>query len=228
MFGDSHSTPNVCVAPNESFWGLAAQYLQVDHVINCSRPKLSFDSICHMLVCEQENYDFEQDYFLIGIPPLERITVFDDHRDTALISHVYDTNRWDYQEQNITSHQGLINLKYQELDKNSILISDRSWVETQVLRQLFLITTWLDNCHANYLIVNFSKDLDANNIWGPSKFVLEYCRNHDRMQCFSQSLYNVNLYINKTADHDQYGWFGHHGPAGNRHFFEKSIKNKLC
>lgn len=228
MFGDSHSTPNVCVKPSQSFWGLTAAELNVGTVINCSRPKISFDSVCHMLVGEQQRFNFEQDFFVIGVPPLERITVFDDHKDTALSSHVFDTQTWESHLENVVSHHGLVNLQYRELDKIITVIQDRSWVETQVLRQIFLLTTWLDSQHANYVIINLSKNLDKNNHWGPSQYILDYCIQHSRCDLFDQSLYDVNMNINQPADYQQYGWFGHHGPDGNRLFFENAIRPKLC
>ncbi len=220
-------TPNICVSPPDSFWGLAAKQLSVDFVINCSRPKMSFDSVCQILVGEQQRYDFEKDFFIIGLPPLERITIFDDYKDTPLVSTIFDQN-WKAHKENISSHHGLVNLQYQELDKLSITISDRAWVETQVLRQIFLITQWLDHCSANYLIVNLSKNLDLNNKWGPTNYILDYCINHKNCCLFENSLYNVNLDRNSPADFAQYGWYGHHDSTGNRHFFETTVKNKLC
>jgi len=230
VFGDSHSTPNICVAPQESYWGLAASAAEVNTVINCSRPKLGLDSICHILVGEQQRYNFDTDFFVIGIPPLERITIFDNFKDTALKSSIFDTTTWNADLVNIASHHGLINLQYKELDKValSVLINDRSWAETQALRQIFLITQWLDSRHAKYIIVNHSKNLDKNNRWGPTQFVLDYCINHQNCHLFENSLYDINLGVNKPGDFDQYGWFGHHGLVGNRHFFETTIKDKLC
>lgn len=228
VFGDSYSTPDVCVSPEQSFWGLAAVTLSVNSVINCSRPKLSFDSVCQMLIGEQQRYDFDRDFFIIGLPPLERITVFDDYKDTALASSIFDTKTWQAETSDVASHHGLVNLQYKELDKLSILISDRSWIETQVLRQIFLITQWLDSCKANYVIVNLSKNLDPDNRWGPSQFILDYCINHRRCKLFDGSMYDVNLNINRPADYDNFGWHGHHGPVGNMHFFETTVKDKLC
>lgn len=228
VFGGSHSTVGICVNPQESFWALAANELQTKYVVNCSRGKMSFDSVCQILIGEQLRYDFEKDFFLIGLPPLERITVFDNHQDTALQATEFDTNTWSMNNFNLLSHHGLINMQYHELDKIMIIIQDRSWLETQTLRQIFLLTQWLDRHQANYLIVNHSKNLDANNRWGPSEFVLDYCLKHQRCVLFDQSLYNVNLNINRPVDFAKYGWQGHHGPDGNKLFFEKSIKPKLC
>jgi len=228
VFGDSHSTPGVCVEPHNSYWGLVASYLKAKTVINFSRPKISFESVCHILVGEQSRYDFAHDFFIIGLPPLERITIFDDHKNTALIQNSFDVDTWQNKTSNTMSHHGLVNLQYAELAKFAVLMSDRSWVETQVLRQIFLITQWLDRHHANYVIVNHSKNLDLNNRWGPSQYILDYCLGHQKCCVFENSLYNVNLDKHKPADFEQYGWFGHHGSDGNKHFFETTVKNKLC
>jgi hypothetical protein len=230
VFGDSYSTPNVCVSPQESYWGLVSTRLKTNTIINCSRPKLSFDSVCHMLVGEQQHYDFDKDFFVIGVPPLERITVFDNFKDTALVNSTFDTETWSVELSNVASHHGLINYQYKELDKLalSVLINDRSWVETQALRQIFLITSWLDSQNANYIILNHSKNLDKNNHWGPSQYILDYCLKHPRCILFDNSFYDVNLNINRPADYDKFGWHGHHDAAGNKHFFETTIKDKLC
>ena len=69
VFGASFSTPDVCVSPKDSFWGLAASYLNVKNITNCSWPGNSFDSVCHVLISMQEQYDWDNDIFFIGIPP---------------------------------------------------------------------------------------------------------------------------------------------------------------
>lgn len=228
VFGDSYSTPNVCVSPQESFWGLTASALSVDTVINCSRRKMSFDSVCQILVGEQQQYNFDQDFFVIGLPPLERITVFDNHKDTALVSSVFDTKTWQVETNDVASHHGLINFQYKELGRLTMLIDCRDWLEAQIFRQIFLITQWLDSYKANYIIVNLSNNLNATNHWGPNQYILDYCLAHQKCILFDGSMYDVNLNINRPADYNMYGWKGHHGPAGNRHFFETSIKDKLC
>ena len=78
---------------------------------------------------------------------------------------------------------------------------------------------------ANYLILNLSKDLDENNIWGPSDFVLPYCKAHKNCILFKDTYHGINIGINKPADSDSPE--GHHGPAGNKYFFEQSLLPKL-
>jgi hypothetical protein len=225
MFGDSYSTPNYCVSPQESFWGLTAAALGVDTVINGSRPVNSFDSVCQLVVGMQQQIDWQQDLVLIGIPPLERITVFDNHKDTAYVGHQYDTSTWQEQSVDMPCHRGLVSLQNYGTDKTLIVHSDRSWLETQTLRTVFYLTTWLDSIDANYMILNLSKDLDINNVWGPSTFVLDHCANHPRCILFKDTYHGINIGVNRPADSDTPE--GHHGAAGNRYFFENSLLPSL-
>jgi hypothetical protein len=230
VFGDSFSTPDVCVDPKNSFWGLTATALGVDTVINGSRPANSFDSVCQLVVGMQQEINWPQDLVLIGIPPLERITVFDNHKDTAYTGHQFDPHTWQKQSVDMLCHRGLVSLQNYGTDKTLVLHNDRSWLETQTLRTVFFLTTWLDSIDANYMILNLSKDLDDNNVWGPSTFVLDYCLNHPRCILFKDTYHGINLNKNIPADFDQFGWSGHHGSVGNQYFFEHSLwpKMKQC
>jgi hypothetical protein len=221
VFGDSYTTPNMCVSPAESFWGLLAKKLDISTVVNCSRPVNSFDSVCQLVIGIQNQIDWHNDLILIGIPPLERITVFDSYTDTEYLGHTFDTQFWNEIKFDIPCHRGLVCLQNYGTDKELIIHHDRSWLETQTLRTVFLLTTWLDSINANYLILNLSKNLDKNNVWGPSDFVLQYCINHSRCILFENTYYSVNIGVNRPADSDTPE--GHHGSAGNQYFFEKSL-----
>lgn len=227
VFGDSYTTPYCCVNPQESFWGLLAKHLQVKEIVNCSWPGNSFTSVWHMLVGMQHQYNFSEDFFTIGIPPLERLTVFDNFKNTKYNATCFDTDTWNKTQQQINCHTGLQIIKGDE-SAQMVVYEDRSWTETQALTTLFLITTWLDSVSAKYFIVNLSKPFDPENKWGPSEFVLPYSQNHNRCILFEDTYYSVNLNLHEPADFKRYGWYGHHGPAGNAHFFETSIKDKLC
>ena len=221
MFGDSYSTPHVCVDPKQSFWGLVAVHAGIKTIVNCSRSVNSFDSICQILVGLHENIVWDNDLLLIGIPPLERITVFDNYKDTEYLGSQIDTESWQEQKFDVSCHRGLVSLQNYGTDKQLILHSDRSWLETQTLRTIFLLTTWLDSVKANYMILNLSKDFDKDNVWGPSSFVLPYCLSHPRCILFKDTYHGINIGVNKPADLDTPE--GHHGPAGNQYFFEKSL-----
>jgi hypothetical protein len=233
VFGDSYVTPDVCVPAQESFWGLTAAKFDIPVIMNYSRPGNSVDSVCHLLISEQDQYNWDNDLFLIGLPPLERITVFDDFKDTPYYGRRIETSTWNRTEVQLQSHHGLVANRSFSDDMQLIIHSDRSWLETQILRTIFLLTSWLDANNANYVIVNCSEPLDSNNIRGPSNFVLPYAKKHTKCILFKDTYYDINYNVNKPADFDQYGWHGHHGPAGNKHFFENSLlptmqRNNFC
>ena len=225
VFGDSYTTPYVCVDPVDSFWGLAAKALTVNSIVNCSRSGNSFTTVQQLLVGMSQEIDWNHDMIFVGIPPLERITIFDNHRNTQYLGHNINTATWEIDQFNIEAHRGLGSLNNYGSDRRLIVHSDRSWLETDTLRQIFLLTQWLDSVNANYLIINLSKDLDKNNCWGPSNFVLPYCKNHKKCILFGKTYHGINIGVNRPADSDTPE--GHHGPAGNQHFFDQSLLIKL-
>ena len=227
VIGDSFTTPGVCVNPQDSFWGLLGTRAQIPIINNCSRIVNSFDSVCQLLIGMQQEYDWQKDLFIIGVPPLKRITVFDDHKNTRYTAETVDTQTWKSVPFDVKCHTGLISLQNFGEDKTLIIHDDTSWTETQALRTIFLLTSWLDAKNANYLILSLSKEFDKDDCWLPNEFVLKYCKTHPRCILFDDTYYKINLNINPPADFDQYGWFGHHGPVGNRYFFEKSLWPRL-
>ena len=67
-----------------------------------------------MLVSEQKNYDWANDIFLIILPPLERVTVFDNHKDTRAMAHTVDTATWKHEPYEVPSHRGLRSMSIRE------------------------------------------------------------------------------------------------------------------
>ena len=227
VFGDSHTTPEYNVAPDKSFWGLVTTQCQVQEIINCSRPGNSFDTVCHLLVGSSKEINWQQDLVFIGIPPLERITVFDNYKNTEYTGNRINTSTWAVEKFDVSCHRGLECLQHYGSDKELIIHADRSWLETQILRQIFLLTQWLDKMTANYMIINLAKSFDKNNVWGPSEGLLDYCIMHNRSILFDKTYHSINIDINRPVDYDTYGWHGHHGVDGNKFFFEESLLPKL-
>jgi len=225
VFGDSYTTPYVCVDPVDSFWGLAANVLNVNSIMNCSGPGNSFTTVQQLLVGMSQKIEWDRDMIFVGIPPLERITIFDNYINAEYLGYNINTNTWKIDRFDIEAHRGLGSLNNYGSDRQLIVHNNRNWVETDVLRQIFLLTQWLDSINANYLIINLSKDLDKNNCWGPSNFVLPYCKNHKKCILFDKTYYGVNLGVVRPADSDAPE--GHHGPSGNLQFFGHSLLPKL-
>jgi len=193
VFGDSYTTPNICVSPEESFWGLTALELKIPVIFNCSRPVNSWNTVQHLLISLSNEIDWNNDLVFIGVPPLERITVFDDCLDTHYLGHQIDTNDWSVKTFVIDCHRGLISLQNYGEDRRLILHTNRSWVETNALREIFLLSQWLFKINANYLILNLSEDFDQNNIWGPSEFVLPYAKNLKNAILFKDTYNSINI-----------------------------------
>ena len=243
VFGDSYTTPDMCVDPQDSFWGLAGVELGVDQIINASRQINSFDTVCQLLIGMQNEYtyDWENDYFIIGIPPLERITTFFPERVDMPIhtekatwkdynAKIYNTATFESFDTVIQAHNSLFSLQFFGGDQQLTIHADRSWLETQVLRELYLLTNWLDSNNAKYLICNLSKPLDEGNWWGPSDVVLNHAIGHTNCILFNKTYYSVNegIHIPPDADtvpHDPYS--GHHGAAGNKLYYEASVRQTM-
>jgi len=232
VLGDSFTTPGYCVEPKDSFWGLTAQHLNVKQIMNCSWVGNSFGSVQHMLINQQLQFNWKHDFLIIGIPPLERLTVFDNYKDTRHNGHCIDPATWDNSLFQIDCHTGLDIIRGHDA-QIMVIHQDRSWVETQTLNSIFLLTSWLDSVDANYVIVNLSKSLNEHCTWNPNAFVLPYVAEHSKCIVFRDTYYGVNFEKIKPVDFDQYSWSGHHGPAGNQNFFENSLlptlkRNKFC
>lgn len=229
MFGDSYSTPHYCVDPQDSFWGLAGKQLGVEQIVNVSRPINSFDSVCQLLIGMQNQYEYiwKEDFFIIGVPPLERISIFDDHKDTQYSSTIFNSD-WTEIHTTIEAHRGIVSEQGLGGDKWLTIHNDRSWNETQALRQIYLLTKWLDSNQANYLICNLGKPLDTDNWWGPGEFVLKHAIDHNKCILFENTYYSVNVGINLPPDASSpEDWHGHHEAEGNKLYYETSLKHKM-
>lgn len=233
MFGDSYSTPNFYVSPMESYWGLSASELKIPTITNCSRQRNSWESIQHLVVGLNTEFNWKTDLFFIAIPPLERITVYDNGKDTVYTAKTYNTSDWNEEIFEVLCHRGLDTLQNYGSDRQMIVHADRTWLETSTLRQLFLLTTWLDSNNANYVIINHSKNFMENDVWGPNEFLLPYFVKHSRCILFNDTYQSINVNVNKPEDFEKAKWYGHHGSAGNKHFFQQSLlptlkRNGFC
>jgi hypothetical protein len=228
VFGASNSRTNFCVDAKDSYWGLAAQDLKVNEIINLSKAGVGFDSIAHVLIAQQQNYDFEKDVFFIGIPPLERMTVFnlDSGAPIKYYADKINCTTWAVDSVEIPEHENLIGLPLgsrDSEDKRIIAFEARNWTELQIMQKLFLISQWLDSKQANYIIINQSAPFMKDALWPPAVFLDRYCKNHPQMILFDNTYWTINVDINKPVDYDKFGWQGHHGPEGNRYFYENAI-----
>jgi len=225
VFGDSYSTPYICVNPVDSFWMHTANELKVDKIYNYSWPSNSFDSVIHNTISESDQFNWEQDFLLICVTPLTRLTVVSKDSTKSYHRRVFNTGAEEIAQELILCHHGLENVSFYN-DPSAIRFEDPSWTEIQACRNIFLLNQWLDSKNANYFIVNVSKDFMSDTP-ATGEFLQRVCYAHPRNILIGDTYYNTNLGINKPVDFDQYGWGGHHGATGNKHFFNNSILSRL-
>ena len=224
VFGDSYTTPHECVDPADSFWGLTAQWLNIPVVKNLSRRGASLESVSHLLITQQQQYDWQRDFFIVGIPPVQRFLACADDSKLEYRVKDFDTKTWAESSRAIVDHQGLRSFHGWELPKTVAVNRSSQYIETQTMREIFWITQWLSSHCANYVVVNLSCDLNKFNPAASAQFLLEYCVNHSNCILFDKTYYGINLDVHRPLDFDQYGWNGHHGAEGNKYFFEQSLK----
>ena len=225
VFGDSYSTPGFCVDPADSFWMKVAQELNVDQVYNYSWPGNSIDSVAHTLISDSEQYNWNTDFFLVGIPPLARLTLVSKDDKNSFHRRVFNLSAQEIDQELILCHHGLENISFHK-DPTAIRFEDSTWTEIQACRTIFLLNQWLDSKKANYLILNLSKEF-MEDVPATGKFLQNHCYEHPNNILIEDTYYTINLGINKPVDFETYGWAGHHGSAGNEYFFKKSILPKL-
>lgn len=224
VFGDSYTTPDVCVTPSNSFWMMTAQMLQVETVYNYSWPGNSLDSVVHVLISDSQQYDWNRDFFLIGIPPLVRLTVVSADTTKSYHRSVYDDAANKIDEQLILCHHGLENKPFYQ-DPIATRFEDPTWTEIQACRTIFLVNAWLDAQQADYFIINLSKDYGTDHP-ATGTFLLERCMTHPH-NVINNGYWGINYGVNKPADFAQYGWSGHHGAVGNDYFFQQVLSHKI-
>ena len=231
IFGDSYSTPNFCVKPEESFWGLMARNLQTDSIINYSHSGFSYSQIVHLLLNEQ--YNFQEDYFVIGIPPLVRLSMFVENNVlTKQPAKEFDKN---FQEttKNVESTTGVVQFDYIDLfeqDKKFMSMVNHQWLEVETCNQIYLLHNFLSNQNAKFLILNLTIPFYFDEHWPAGKTIFTKVKNLKECVLFDNTFYSVNK-DDGIRPVDRPGWpinyVGHHGAEGNANWYNKVVKPKM-
>ena len=228
VIGDSYATPHVCVTPAESFWGLAAKDLGVEKIVNYSDEGFSLDHMIHILL--NENFNFEDDYFLIGIPPLTRYVAYKDDSDNKWTATTFDTEFVPAYIP-VNSLDNTLKFQFEQHFLNNKKELDRfcaEWLDVQSLEKIFLLHQYMTLNKAKFLILNLSVPIIYQDMWPAGKGIMIKVRDLDECVIFDDTYQSVNFNDNiKPADFDRYKWMGHHGPAGNLNWYNKIVKNKM-
>lgn len=225
MFGDSFATPGVCVDPQLSFWGLMAQELSVHCVDNYSQSGFSLDHVIHILL--NETFDFESDYFLIGIPPLLRYVEYSDNFNTTWNRSTFD-NEFNQSQQVIDSLTNTNRAKFEDRYKSQIVEHSTEWADVQALEKIYLLHQFLKAKHTKFMLVNLTRPIVFQNEWPAGKSIMLKTKQLSECILFDNTFYSTNFDDQiKPVDYDQYGWVGHHGAEGNSNWYNKVIKPKM-
>jgi hypothetical protein len=224
VYGDSYSTPGFFVEPKDSWWGLMAAALQVDSVENYSWPGNNIDSISHLIV-SGSGFAID-DYVIIGIPPIERFTVYDPEGAEAKC-HRFFGNLKVMDQKIVYEHTGLRQVTTHQLGQGYVMSWNRSWQEAQVLRELFLLTKYIQEWTQNYLIVNLAEPFQPETNWPTLGSIQRRFLADPHSILFTDSYFSVNKNINRPVDFDTHGWHGHHGPEGNQRWYDLVLHPRM-
>ena len=232
VIGDSYTTPHFCVNPKDSFWGLAAKDLQVDNIINYSHSGLAFDLILHILL--NEKFDWDNSYFIIGVPPLARVGMFIDQTPPKRHSaYMYNQN---FEEWKIGCNS-LTNCKWldyaEAFSKNKYFLANynHGWQEVLTLEKILLTHSFLKMHNAKFIIANLTAPILLQETWEVSEQIMKTCNKLPECILFKNTQHDINQADGiKPVDRDPDDpdcWFGHHGPAGNLNWYQKVLHAKM-
>tara|TARA_R110002167_G_scaffold117782_1_gene293950 strand:+ start:5 stop:694 length:690 start_codon:yes stop_codon:yes gene_type:complete len=224
VFGDSYSTPDFCVDPKDSWWGLLAKEHDLP-VSNYSWPGNNIDSIQHIIVSSKDMFN-KDDVVVIGIPPVERITTF----EAGTPSHQvigFDNTLTRISTLEIPVHQGLKQATTHEMEKSTILAFSWVWQEAKILKDMIILSHWLESVVSNHLIVNLSVPFQPPGGMPTISYLQQQVLENKKMTIFSDTYYSINENVHVPVDFDTFGWHGHHGPAGNKLWYDTALKGLL-
>jgi hypothetical protein len=232
VFGDSFATPDFCVEPRQSFWGRAAQDLQVDEIHNHAHDGMPLDVILHVVL--NETIDWSHSYILVGIPPLPRIGIFKDQsRAMRRTFRVYDR---DFNQTNQTQHS-VTNVHWLDTDERfrgdrfTIAHYDHGWQELQSLEKILLLHAYLSQRTPNFIIANLTAPIAYQPDWEIGKKVYEQIKDLRECILFEDTPHDFNQRDGiKPVDRppgSEDCWFGHHGAEGNANWYHKVLKPRM-
>ncbi len=229
VFGDSFSTSNLCVDPQDSFWGQMSQLLSVNQVDNYSHPGFSLDHVIHIIL--NENFDFENEYFFVGIPPLVRFVAYGDKSNTNWNKQSYLGFGNNPEISVIESLTNTVKFQFKEQFTNDKDGADRfnaEWHDVQCLEKIYLLHQFLKSKNAKFIIANLTVPIHYQDLWPAGKNIMTKVWQLPECIIFDHTYYSVNYKDGiKPVDFSKYQWLGHHGAEGNKNWFVKVLEPKI-
>jgi len=230
VFGDVRSAPNVAVTPAESFWGLAAQDLNVDSIYNYSFANNCFDNIIHLLLNQEFNY--VNSYFIIGIPPLTSYSVLDPTKTTPDRQRVFKFDKL-FNAQPIESSilAGVVGINFSEAFSNDLNYTSyfrAEWYQVLMLEKIYLLVEWFKSKNVKFIITNLSTPFDFQDMWPVASPIMRKIKDLTTCIIFKDTYYSINMQDGiEPPTIGVHGWNGTHGAQGNRNWYNKVIKTKM-
>lgn len=223
VLGDSYTSPNFFVEPKDSFWGLIANDLNTN-IINYSSPGFSFDAILHILL--NQEFDFKNDFFIIGIPPTVRETVYKEGSGYNLYKTIINDNN--IVTEPIACLENVDNIKISERytdEYQKLYPFSPEWHDVQVLEKVYFVYQYLKSHQARFIILNLSVPFIYQDMWPAGQHVIRKIKQLKECVIFDNTYIGVNKQDKiKPPDFNQYGWQGHPGPEGNLNYYNKVVK----
>ena len=231
VVGDSYCSPRVCVTPKNSFWGLAATELQCTEILNYSFSGNCVDNIIHLLL--NGTFDFDNSYFLIGVPPLVRYSICNDVRGLTPHNrdiHIY-TPLFEECVDKVECMQTIGAKPFAETftnDKQYVSFFNSEWNTVLNLEKIYLLDSWLRTKTCKFIILNLSSPIPYQSEWPPAADIMQKCINLDNCLLFGDTYQTINKLDGiQPVDFHQYGWQGHHGEEGNLNYYNKIVLPKM-
>jgi hypothetical protein len=213
------------VDPKDSWWGLMASALGVHSVENYSWPGNNIDSISHLIVAGSGFAP--DDYVVVGVPPIERFTVYDPDGQEPRCERFFG-NLTPLDRKILYEHAGLKQVTTHQLGPEYVMAWNRSWQEAQALRELFLLSRYIQGWTLNYLIVNLAEPFQPETEWPTLKSMQRRFLADPHSVLFADTYFSTNKDKHRPVDFDTHGWHGHQGPQGNKHWFESVLRQRMA
>jgi hypothetical protein len=105
-----------------------------------------------------------------------------------------------------------------------ISLYNRSWTEAMALVDIQLLHGYLSMKGYRFIIGNLGQPITSDTQCNTLHTLIQNTRQLNNAVVFDNTYYSVNYQKNMPVDYDRYGWFGHHGSAGNELWYQLTLQ----
>lgn len=213
VIGDSYSTPNCCVAVQDSYWSKFAYHISANTVINHShigKNNVNMFRNAVRFVLENKN---QKIFVMLGLTSFYRIDYYNE-----AITNTYNKENGNRAELYVHNYE---RQRTNEFDKWFVTNWSYEFLLANLLKDILTTSAFLQKYNVDYFIHNCAEAVPAENDNPLVKsFTFEVNKDQKVLNLYKDSFHAINFEKGvKPADYDQYGWHGHHGAEGNENYF---------